>query len=114
MDARPLRTFDRGSRPLDVLAPGPGQGRDHRPPYLPRYPPDRLEIALGRNGETCFEDVDSQSIERMRHPELFRFRHAAARRLLAVAQCRIKEENIVVYHVGTSAEPGLSVPLRNE
>ena len=44
-------------------------------------------------GKACLDDVDPQVRKRARHPKLFRLRHAAARRLLAVAQRGVEDHD---------------------
>ncbi len=53
---------------------------------------DGFEIAFAGDGEAGFEDIHAELHQLARHGQLFRYGHAAAGRLLAIAQRRV--ENI--------------------
>jgi len=52
---------------------------------------DRFEVTRGRGGEAGLYDIDVQVGQRLCNSHLFAKRHAAARRLLSIAQCRIED-----------------------
>ena len=56
---------------------------------------DGSEVALGSHGETGLNNVHAQIFQGMSHGQLFLRRHAAAGRLLAVAQCGIEKDDAI-------------------
>ncbi len=63
---------------------GSRQGSNDRTTDFCRNGLHGLEIAIRRNRESCFKDVNSQAIKLPRHLQLFFKIHAASRRLLAI------------------------------
>src|ERR1035437_2927772 len=61
-------------------------------------------ISTPRSSRACaLEDLeDLEDLQGMRHGQLFLRHHAAARRLLAVAQRGVKEDNVIICH-GTAS-----------
>src|SRR3954453_13119076 len=55
---------------------------------------DRLRIARRGRGEAGFDHVDAQRLERLRHAQLALRSHGEARRLLSVAQGRVKDSDL--------------------
>ena len=59
--------------------------------HLARHRIHAFPVAARGGGETRFDDIDPKVRKRARHPKLFGLRHAASRRLLAVAQRRVED-----------------------
>ena len=95
MDARPLRKLEGAGCHLDVFLLGAGQGSDARLANGLRNGRDGGEIALRSHGESGLDDVDAQVLKGVRHGELFLRGHAAAGRLLAIAQSGVEECNVI-------------------
>ena len=91
MDARPIGKLQRARRHLDVFGLGAGQRRDARLANGLRNRRNGGEVALRGHGEAGLDDVHAQIFEGVRHGELFLRGHAAAGRLLAVAQSGVEE-----------------------
>jgi len=56
---------------------------------------DGGEVAVGRRGEARLDDVDAQPLELARDARLFFPRHRCARALLAVAQRRVENDQVI-------------------
>ncbi len=87
--------------PVDVLGIAPGETGDHRALDLPGDGLDRLPVAARGHREAGLDDVDAEIGKRAGDPQLFRLRHRAAGRLLAVAQGRVEYQyaiRIVLRH----------------
>ena len=80
---------------VDVLAIAAGQAGDGRAVHFAGDRIHRLPIAARGDREAGFDDVDAELGERLRDAQLFRLRHAAARRLLAVAQRRVEDQHTI-------------------
>ena len=93
MDARPRGVLQRFPGAVDVKLIGPRQRGDDRPPDFRRDGLHRFKVALRGNGESRFQDVHAQAVELAGHLDFLRQVHAAAGRLLAVAQRGVKDEN---------------------
>ena len=65
------------------------------PLYLARYRIDRFPIPPRGGGETRLDDIDTELGKRACDPQLFRLGHAAAGRLLAVAQRGVENQDSV-------------------
>ena len=78
---------------LDVFAIAPREAGDDRAVSFASDQIHRLPIAGRGDWETGFDDVDPEFRERLRYPQLLRLGHAAARRLLTVAQRGIEDED---------------------
>ncbi len=85
-----------GQRGDARLADGLGDGGDGR------------EVALRGHGEAGLDDVHAQVLEGMGHGQLFLRGHAAAGRLLAVAQGGVEEEYVSCVHALACPEKHLS------
>ena len=80
---------------LDVFVLGAGQGRDARLADGLGDGGDGREVAFGGHGEAGLDDVHAQIFKGMGHGELFLRGHAAAGRLLAVAQGGVEEGYVI-------------------
>ncbi len=76
---------------VDVLGKGAGQGGHDAVLHLGRNGLDGLVVPLRGDGEAGLDDVHAQGLEPDGDLELFRQRHAAARRLFPVAERRIED-----------------------
>jgi hypothetical protein len=91
VDARALGMLQRGCRPLHIQSAAARQGRYLCPGELAAYGADRLVVAFGGDREPGFQNVHSEFDKLTRHAQLFRYRHAAARRLLPVTQRGVED-----------------------
>jgi hypothetical protein len=82
-------------RSIDVLSGAAREARDDWALDFASHEIHRLPIAARGDRETSFNDVDPELRERLRDPQFFWLRHAAAGRLLAVAQRGIEDEDAV-------------------
>ena len=96
MDARPLGELQRMGGALYIERAGTGERSDHRAADRLTDRTDGLEIAFRGDRKARLQNVHAQIVERMRHLDLFRRAHAAAGRLLAVAQRGVKEDDPVL------------------
>ncbi len=71
---------------LDVAGATTRQGCDDGTANLPGQHAHRLKIAFRCDGKPRLEDVDTQSVQLVRHADFLGDIHAATRRLLPVAQ----------------------------
>ena len=74
---------------------------------------DGGKVALRGHGETGLDDVDAQIFKGMRHGELFLRGHAAAGRLLAIAQSGVEERNVIGDLICSYLTPGTGKPFAN-
>jgi hypothetical protein len=81
---------------LDVFPIAARKACDDRTAHFARHKIHRFPIASGGDREAGFDHVDPEVRERFRHPQLFRLRHAATGRLLAVAQRSVEDEDAVI------------------
>ena len=95
VDARAVGKLQGAGGHLDIFRLGASQRRDARLANSLGDGGDGREVALGCHGETGLDDVHAQVFEGMGHGELFLRGHAAARRLLAVAQRGVEEEYVI-------------------
>ncbi len=58
---------------------------------------DRLEVAVARCGKAGFDDIDAQALQLARDAQLFVLGHRRARRLLAVAQGGVEDDQLVAH-----------------
>ena len=113
------KLFDFGG-PLDVGLGGAGQAADDRTSHGLRNGLHRFEVAVARDREARFDDVDAESLELARQGQLLVQVHAAARRLLAVTQGRVEDEDLVpqeitswgVSEIAVASELGSTRPVR--
>ena len=75
------------------------QGRHLRPGKLAADGLHRFEIAFRGDGEAGFQDVHAEFHQFAGHAQLFRDGHAAARRLLAVAQRGVEDVYAVAHRI---------------
>jgi len=71
------------------------QRRDARLAYGLGNGGDSSEVSLGSHGEAGLDNIHAQIFQGMGHGQLFLRRHAAAGRLLAVAQCGIEKDDAI-------------------
>ena len=95
VDARPGGVLHGEAGPVDVGRVAPGQAADDRPVDLPRDRLDRLEVAGRGDGEAGLDHVHAQVAQRPSHVQLLGQVHAAAGRLLAVAQRGVEDGDAV-------------------
>ena len=95
MDAGAIGKLQGACGHLDVFGLGARQGSDARLADGLRDGGDRGEVAFGGHGKAGLDDVHAQVLERVGHGELFLRGHAAAGRLLAVAQSGVEEDYMV-------------------
>jgi len=94
VDARALGRPERLAAQIDVSFVAAGEGRDHGAPDFFRDRSNASQIAIGGSGESCLDHVDAEDIELPSEPQLFLSSHRVTGRLLAVAQRRIKNDNV--------------------
>ena len=80
---------------LDVLRVAAGEAADDRALHLARHRVDALAVPARGGREAGLDDVDAELGERARDAQLLRAGHAAAGRLLAVAQRGIEDQHAV-------------------
>ena len=95
MDACAVSKLNGAGGHFNVFPLGAGQGTDARSADGLGDGGDGREVALGRHGEAGLDDVHAEVFKGMGHGELFLGGHAAAGRLLAVAQGGVKEDNVI-------------------
>src|SRR5229473_1936640 len=86
---------ERLGHPIDVLAVRPGESAHGRALDLAGDRRHRFVIAGRGSREARLEHVDTERLERARHPELLLQVHAGAGRLLAVAQAGVEDDDSV-------------------
>jgi hypothetical protein len=107
VNARAGRSLESSGGGVDVLVHAAGQGGDAGTVNLGGDTLHGFEISLGGDGETGFDDVHSEAFKLMGDDELFVGVHAAAGRLLAIAQSGVKDEDLfgwgdyVRFHLST-------------
>ena len=97
------RRLDGLRHALDVVAIAAREAADDRSLHLARHRVHALPVAARGGGEARFDNVDPKVRKRARHPQLLGLRHAAARRLLAVAQRRVEDHDS--FAIGTWESP---------
>ena len=98
VNARPVRKLHRARCHLDVFLLGARQRCDPRLANCLRDCCNCRKVAFRCHRKASLNDVHAQVFERVRHGQLFLRGHAAARRLLAVAQSGIEEGYVVCGH----------------
>src|SRR5579872_564927 len=88
---RSRRRFQSLNGSLHILLLSASQSRNRHAPDFPRHLLHCLQITARRNREPRFNDVHAQRRKLPRHANLLLSIHREARRLLAVAQGRIKD-----------------------
>ncbi len=99
MDARPPGVAERFPSTINVLAGGARQPRDRGPAHPAGHRLHRAEVAVGRDGKTRLDHVHPEGLQVTRHQDLLFQAHAAAGRLLAVAERGIKDGDACLLHV---------------
>jgi hypothetical protein len=92
VDAGSRRRAHRLPGALDVLRLAARQCRHRRALDLGRHRPHCREVALGGDREAGLDDVHAEQAEGARHLELLAEVHAAPRRLLAVTQRGVEDD----------------------
>ena len=110
MDLLALGLVDGLPHRIDVRPGRPSQRRDHRPLDLPRDALHRLEVARGGEGKAGLDDVDTQEGQLARDRELLVRVERGARRLLAVAQRGVEDEDPVVDSLGRGTHQLRALP----
>jgi len=82
---------------IDVRLESPGQAGDLRSPDLPGHRPDRLEIPLGRKGETGLDDIHVEKFQVPGNLQFFVYVEIGAGGLFPVPQGRIEDKNFVCH-----------------
>src|SRR5262245_29548856 len=90
--------LQRFSGPGDVLFRGAAERGDFDFLALGRDGFDGRKVTVGSNRKAGFDDVDSEVLELVSHPDLLCQVHRAAGRLFTVAQGRIKDADSVLWH----------------
>src|SRR5438045_4143796 len=98
MNPRPDRRLQRLRPAFNVMTRSPRQYRDNRTRHRRRNGLHRREVPIRSDRETGLDNVNSQLIELPPQPDFLMHVHAAARRLLAVAERRIKNSNSLAFH----------------
>ncbi len=99
VDARPGGAVQGFPGAVDVVPIAPSQPADHRPFNLPGDRLHGLEVPGRCDGETRLDDINAEFTEGTSHLELLGEVHARSRRLLAVAQRGVEDDQAVVGHV---------------
>ena len=100
VDAVALGRFERFRGAADVGFLGAGEGADDGVFALFGDGLDRVEIAVGRHGETGLNHVDAHRVKHFGDEEFLGACHAHAGRLLAVAQGGVEDGDAVGRHGG--------------
>ena len=95
VDAGAVGELDGAGGHFDVFRLGAGQRGNARLADGLRDGGDGREVAFRGHGEAGLDDVHAQVLKGMGHGELFLRGHAAAGRLLAVAQSGVEEGNVI-------------------
>ena len=98
VDARPGRVFDRLPGGIHITAHAARQAADRRAAHFTRYTAHRIQVAGRRRREAGLDNVHPQSGKLPGDFDLFARIQRCARRLLAVAQCRIENNDTVLIH----------------
>ena len=93
---------NRLSGSLDILGHAAGQAGDGRALNLPGDGIDCGEVALADHRETALDHVHLQPSQLPRDLEFLAQRHRRAGALLAIAECRVKNDDPVFFHVVVS------------
>ena len=97
VDAVRGRGFHGARGGFDVAAPAAGERGDARAANLARNGLHAAQVAIGRDGETGFDDIDAESGEPVGEAQLLLVVHGAAGGLLAVAQGGVEEEDLFAH-----------------
>ncbi len=97
VDARLLRRLHRLARTGDVGGNGAREAGDGRVLHLARDFLHALEVALARNREARLDDVDTHLVENFGDLQFLLEGHRRARRLLAVAQRGVENDDAILF-----------------
>ena len=95
VDARVGSILDGFPCAVNVLLRRAGERGDGAVAHRLRDGLDALKVAGGGNCEAGFDNIHLQALQTLRHLDFFLQVHRAAGRLFAVAQCRIKNLNLI-------------------
>src|ERR1700719_4891188 len=87
---------DRLAATVDILLAGAGKAAHDGALGALCYFVDGKEIALGRDREAGLDDVDTHVVEKLGDLKLLLVGHGGARRLLAVAQGGVEDDDAVL------------------
>ncbi|MEI9929555.1 MAG: hypothetical protein WDM89_03030 [Rhizomicrobium sp.] len=106
--------FQRAGGRVNVCDGSAGEATDYRPIDLLRHGADGLFITGRGGGEAGLDDVDAHVAQRRCDAQFFGNTHAEARRLLAIAQRGVEDQNaVVIYCIAHDTTPSLgTVPFR--
>ena len=93
MDARTVGVFERARAGFDVAGVAAGEGGERRAAHFAHDRGAGGQFAFGTGGKSGFDDVRAQFGERMGEAQLLGGGHAAAGRLLAVAQGGVEDRD---------------------
>ena len=93
MDARPGRALQRPTRRVDVSGRASREGGDDRALESPGNPLHRRQLIRRADGKARLDNVHAELVQLAGHLELLRRRHGGARRLLAIPQRGVENEN---------------------
>src|SRR5260370_39944839 len=102
MDARAPGVLERARGSFHIERAGTGQSGDGHPGELAADGVDGFKITVRRNGKTSLENVHAQLHQFVGHAGLLGYRHAAAGRLLAIAQRGVENIDAVAHISGSS------------
>src|SRR5579863_5612541 len=83
---------------LHIAWSAPRQSSDDGATHLTRHRLHSLKVAMRSNGEAGLNHVHAEPFQLARHGELFMNRHAATRRLLAIAECGVEDDDVLFWH----------------
>ncbi len=98
VDARSSGIFQGSRRSFDIFPLGARQTGNLRAAHLGGNQLHGIKVALGGDGKASLQHINAQSLQLPGHAQLFRRVHAAARRLLSIAQRRIKKLDAFLAH----------------
>src|SRR5579864_599203 len=94
MNARTSRVLQCLPGTFNIRAAGARQTRNNGPANNLSDRSHRFKIAVRGNRKSSLDDVDAQAIKLVRQAQLLLVIHAAARRLLSVAEGGIENRNL--------------------
>ena len=95
MDPAALGMAQRLACPLDILGAGARQPAHHAVLHPAGNLGHRFKVAVRCDREPGLDHIDAHGLEDLRHLDFFIQVHGGARRLFAVTQCRIENQNAV-------------------
>jgi len=112
VNARTLRAPERFAGAIDILEAGARKSADHGVLYARGDFAHGLEISHRGNRKARLDDVDAHRVEKFRYFDFFLESHGGARRLFAVTQCRIEDDDPLSFVAGTHGFAFLRLLLR--